>query len=131
MHNSAEKPNPRTFIHPAWRGIGCLLVVLIPVMGWVLGGVFLTMNAERGWGVPIPPELNVTPKFVWSLAGASGIPAGMLTPFYARLMLMVVFSVVVYGVLTVVYSVIYRASGGGRGSPLDVPLSSQPRRRRR
>jgi len=131
MHNSAEKPTPRTFIHPAWRGIGCLLVVLIPIMGWGLGGVFLEKNVQYGWGVPIPPELNVTPSAVWKFAASSGISPEMLTPFYARLMLMVVFSVVVYGVLTVAYSVIYRVSGGGRGSPLDVPLSSQPRRRKR
>ncbi|HEB65290.1 MAG TPA: hypothetical protein ENJ02_07095 [Chloroflexi bacterium] len=125
-----ETPNPRTYIHPIWSGIGCLLVVLIPLAGWALSAPALDLATAQG--ISISPELS---KAVWipplSL-GESSIGGMWVSLFYARLLFTSVLSVVVFTLLTLVYSLIYRMSGGGKGNPLDLdmPRSSGRRRRR-
>ncbi len=126
----SETPNPRTYIHPIWSGIGCILVVLIPLAGWALSAPAL--NAAIAKGISISPELS---KAVWipSLSlGESSIGGMWVSLFYARLLFTSVLSVVVFTILTLVYSLIYRMSGGGKGNPLDLdmPRSSGRRRRR-
>ena len=125
-----ETPNPRTYIHPIWSGIGCLLVVLIPLAGWALSAPALDLAIAQG--ISIPPELNRTEQMPSIPLGDSPI-GGMEVPlFYARLLFTSVLSVVVFTLLTLVYSLIYRMSGGGKGNPLDLdmPRSSGRRRRR-
>ncbi len=125
---SDTSSNPRTYIHPVWRGIGCLMLAFTPVMGWALAD--LTMEPLSQY-FPVPPEMRGIPPFVWK--AVQGIPnaATIFSDFYVRLSYTFLYSVVLFGVFTVLYSVIYRASGGGRGSPLDAPMPKQRPRRRR
>ena len=125
-----EAPDPRTYIHPIWNGIGCLLAVLIPLAGWALSAPVLNLAIARG--ISISPELS---KAVWIPAiplGESSIGGAQVPMFYGRLLFTSVLSVIVFTVLTLVYSMIYRMSGGGKGHPFDLetPRSSGRKRRR-
>ncbi len=42
-------------MHPVWRGIGFVLMVLMPIMGYAAAITFLDLNAKNGW-FPIPSE---------------------------------------------------------------------------
>jgi hypothetical protein len=42
-------------MNPAWRGVGCLLVVVIGTLAWFFSGWFLTANSLNHW-VPLPRE---------------------------------------------------------------------------
>ncbi len=116
------------YIHPIWRGIGCLMLAFTPVMGWALAD--LTMGPLSRY-FPMPPEMQGIPPTVWRVVQRIPDAARLFSDFYARLAYTALYSVVLFGIFTVVYSVIYRASGGGRGSPWDAPMPKQRTRRRR
>ncbi len=124
-----ETADPRTYIHPIWNGIGCILVVLIPLVGWALSSPALNMATAQG--ISIPPELRSAVQMPLIPLGDSSIGGGWVPLFYARLLFTAVLSVVVFTLLTLVYSLIYRASGGGKGDPFDMDMPQKPRRRRR
>jgi len=43
-------------IHPAWSAIGCFIVAGLTTGGFLLGGWFVTANAEANW-IALPAEL--------------------------------------------------------------------------
>jgi quinol-cytochrome oxidoreductase complex cytochrome b subunit len=52
------KNNGKGTVHPVWRGVGILLMVLMPVMGYVGSLLLLDENNKHSW-VRIPNELLV------------------------------------------------------------------------
>ncbi len=115
---------PRDTIHPIWRGIGFLMIVITPIMAGAGAMVLLDLARQQGW--PIMRELGGYLKFpeifyqtpgISSLAyRISAIPAlPAIITFFLGLLL--VFS----GVLSFIYAVIYRLIGPPRYTPLDAP----------
>lgn len=43
-------------IQPAWSAVGCFIVAGLTTAGFLLGGWFVTANADAHW-VPLPAEL--------------------------------------------------------------------------
>ncbi len=124
-----ETANPRTYIHPIWSGIGCILMVLIPLTGWILSAPVLNLAIAQG--ISLSPELSSAVQ-IPSLHLGDSLIGGMWVPlFYARLLFTSVLSVVAFTLLTLVYSLIYRMSGGGKGNPLDLDMPRKPRGGRR
>ncbi|GAB4536911.1 MAG: hypothetical protein Fur0018_27660 [Anaerolineales bacterium] len=122
-----EKPSVNTYIHPAWRGIGCILLAIIPFAAWEVGGMMLQIARARG--IPLSPELNNALYIPAMKIGDTELfPAASLP--YAQILFALTTSVLLFAALTIVYSIIYRASGGGRGNPLDLPMPKKRRRRR-
>jgi hypothetical protein len=113
-----EKPRKLKEVHPVWRGVGCLLIVLVPVFTYSLSLMLLQENARRRW-VAFPRDWLVTVE----LPGIGPVPY-----FWLRLGLTVVVSVVFYALLTMGYALFYRLFGPPRYGPLDSP---PPRVRRR
>ncbi len=126
MH-TPKSPNPNTYIHPAWRGIGCILIAVIPFASWVLGGMFWQITAQRG--IALSPELQHSLNFPGIKIGDTVLFPPAALP-YAQILFAFTAAVVLFGLMTVLYAVIYHLSGGGRGSPLDVPMPKKRRRRR-
>lgn len=115
--SSNEIQQQKSAIHPVWRGIGCVLVVIIPLMSFAAAAVLIDANAERGW-VEIPRDLERLPD----LGFAAGImPDWIFVDFYAKLLVAVMFSFLIFGVFTIVYSLAYRMGGGYQPSPVDAP----------
>jgi hypothetical protein len=42
-------------IHPVWRGVGFVIMVIIPIVAYFLATWLLTLNAANNW-IPIPHE---------------------------------------------------------------------------
>jgi hypothetical protein len=113
-------PKPWT-IHPIWRGIGCLMMILIPIMSYAGASLLVQANVAQRW-VPIPAEL----------ARTINVPLlGDVRYLLAILALAVFLSLVGFGVLTAVYSVIYKVLGPPQYGPLDAPPLRQTTARRR
>ena len=54
--SSTSRPDEKKKVHPIWRGIGCLLVVIIPFLSYV-GSIYLVgMKANLTWLI-IPEEI--------------------------------------------------------------------------
>lgn len=101
-------PRSRT-IHPIWRGIGCLLFILIPVLAFAGARVLVQENARQNW-LAIPAELRNS--FNMPVIGQV---------FYADLMAALALMVVGYGLLIVLYAILYRLFGPPAHGPLDSP----------
>jgi hypothetical protein len=96
-------------IHPVWRGIGCFLLILLPIVAFAGAKILVQTNSRQRW-VQIPTEL--TGVFTVPIIGRI---------FYADLALTVILIVIGFAILTVAYSVIYRIIGIPRYGPLDSP----------
>jgi hypothetical protein len=96
-------------IHPVWRGIGCFLLILLPIVAFAGAKILVQTNSRQRW-VQMPSELM----------GAFTLPI-IGRVFYADLALTVILIVIGFAILTVAYSVIYRIIGIPRYGPLDSP----------
>jgi len=113
----------RNQVPPLVRGIGCITMVLVPIVSYALA-IFLISGPARSW--PIPPDWFGTPNlpaFLFKLQGLAGI-AGFLqaqTNLKANLIFAVVFTMVIYGVMSIIYGYVYAMFGPSKYGPQDVP----------
>jgi hypothetical protein len=108
-------------IHPVWRGIGCLLMVLIPVISYAGAVLIIRENLIRGW-LPIPAQL--ASRVILPYVG--GVPY-----FFATLIVAALLTLVGFGLITALYALIYGLVGPSRYGPLDAPPEwGRPNRRR-
>jgi len=123
-----DKFNPRASaaqrpweIHPIWQGIGCLLMVMIPVMAYAGAVLLVQANVSQGW-VPISAEL----------AQPVNIPnVGSFEYLFANLLVAAILAMLGFGVLVAIYSLVYRAVGPSRLGPLDAdPIRRKTKRSR-
>lgn len=115
--SSTELQQQKSAIHPVWRGIGCILVVIIPLMSFAAAAILMDANAQNGW-VEIPSDLERLPD-LGALSGS--LPDWIIVDFYAKALVAVLFSFLIFGAFTIVYSLAYRMGGGYRPSPVDAP----------
>jgi hypothetical protein len=117
-------PPPRPWqVHPIWRGIGCLFVLIGPVVAYAAADLLVRSNMDAGW-VPTPPELMRTIRIpVLDIAIEHAL---------ANLLLTVILLLIGFSIIMVVYAIVYSILGPPRYGPLDSPpiRDSTPRRRR-
>jgi predicted permease len=98
-------------IHPIWRGIGCVLMLLIPVMSYAGAALLVQENLKQRW-VPVPALL-------YQSVAIPGLP--VIPYLYANLAVAVLLSLIGFGVVMIAYALIYRLVGPPRYGPLDAP----------
>lgn len=111
-----EKFNPRASapkrpweIHPVWQGIGCIMLILIPIMAYAGAVLLVQANLEYHW-VPMPASLSRTVS----------IPnIGEVEYLYLNLLVAAVLALVGFALLVALYAFIYRIVGPPRLGPLD------------
>jgi len=113
----------RQRIHPVWRGVGCVLMILIPIVGYAGADVLLRLNGKNNW-FPLPADMIAGPgDFFYRL-----IQDPMI---HIKLVLMVVISAILFGLFTWVSFIVIGTFGmTDRNDPYYVP-PVRPRRRRR
>lgn len=96
-------------VHPIWRGIGCLLLLILPVVAYGLTDVLLAWAIANSTavaeGATANPELISHPYF-------KGVFTGVLT-------------LILYLVFSILGSIIYSLAGG----PLNEEVASMTRGR--
>jgi hypothetical protein len=108
-------------IHPIWRGIGCLMMLLIPIMSYAGAVVLVQANLEQGW-LPMPGELLQTVAIPF---------VGDVEQFFAVVIVTVLLMIIGFGVVTILYSLIYSAVGPPRLGPLDAPpVRNSPKKKK-
>jgi hypothetical protein len=98
-------------IHPIWRGIGCILMIIIPVLAYAGAVLLVRENTVQRW-LPMPREL--TQPMTLPLVGT-------VDNFIAVMMVTLLLMLISFGMLTIIYSLIYSALGPPRLGPLDAP----------
>ena len=110
-------------VHPIWRGIGCFMMLLIPIMSYAAAELLVEQNRSTGW-VVVPVELARTVT----------VPLlGDLPHFYETLAVTILLMVLGFGALTVIFAVFWGAVGPSRYGPMDarpIRRSDRPPKRR-
>jgi hypothetical protein len=99
-------------VHPIWRGIGCLMAVIGPLLAFSAAHYLVEINFERAW-LPFPGEF--LQPFTIPLVDYT-LPHAL-----ASLLVGVVLLLLGFAVIMIVYSAIYAILGPSRYGPLDSP----------
>jgi hypothetical protein len=117
MRSAQTKERPWK-VHPIWRGIGCVFMLVIPVMAYAGSVLLVEANLTRNW-VPAPAVFLQT-----VLVPLLGKPVDHL---YANLTVGFILMLLGYAGLMILYTLMYSLVGPSRLGPLDAP----PERRKR
>jgi hypothetical protein len=96
-------------VHPVWRGIGCLLLVMVPIFAFAGARLLVQANFRQRW-VDLPQEL--VKSFSIPIVGRV---------FLADLALMALLVVALFALGTVAYAVFYKLLGPPYRGPLESP----------
>ena len=129
-----RKIPPRPWdIHPLWRGIGCLLIIIIPVISF-LGAHEIVNGNLHIFNIPKEITGNIHfPTYVWkipilaALAGPISNYPNPLAVFLTGLILLLILTTL----LSLVYAVAYKYLGPPPYTPIDSPPIKVKARRRK
>jgi hypothetical protein len=116
-------------IHPVWRGIGCFMILLLPLMSYAAAVAIVQAGL-----IDLPKELDqsyVLPNIItipYLNSSFSSPIQGQIT--YSVIFYFFVFLLLSIGLLSVVYGYMYRIMGPPRYTALDSPPVKSPQRRR-
>ena len=123
MSRRAEPP-PKPDVHPVMRGIGCLLMVIIPILAYGSAVLLVNFGLSRGW--PIPRTWLGAATFPPLLMKLNGL--AVLLNFLraqnnliANLVFAVAITIVIGGVMSIIYGYIFNLFGPPKYGPYDVP----------
>jgi hypothetical protein len=101
-------------VHPIWRGIGCLMLILMPIVAFLAAYLLVDQDIVTTLKIPYPPEFSVTLitipflGFNYNVNWMTLILTGLLT-------------LIGFAGIMIFYSVMYSALGPPRYGPLDAP----------
>jgi len=114
------KQQPASAIHPIWRGIGCMMLILIPVVAYAAADTLFVDVYGSGLTVigfnVIPGSGDLYTVFFSLSLGNESI---RITPFH--IVFTILFSVVGFLIFSLAYAVIYRLTGPPKYGPTDAP----------
>lgn len=117
-------------IHPAWRGIGCILCLIVPIMAWVGASMVLQSNLK----LPLIYEMSGTVQIPYSQINQVDKIISQINQFFVsirfqngQLLLTIIFMVIGFGILAFLYALLYKMAGPPMYGPFDVPPSSVKR----
>lgn len=87
--------------HPIWRGIGVVMLVLVPIISFALSDLLIQwMKRERGFDIPEPLA-----KWNWDIPGYGIVYDALAVVLFALVVMLIVF-----GIFTVINAIAYRAT---------------------
>jgi hypothetical protein len=118
-----EKPRDQG-VHPVMRGIGCILMIAVPILAYGISLVLVDYGVKRGW--PIPPAwfgpLTIHP-LLWKVQGLQSILQFLEAQpdLEAHLAFTAVIVLVIGGIMTLFYGWVYAIFGPPKYGPQDAP----------
>lgn len=124
-HTFQKKEFVRPYtIHPVWRGIGFLMMVLAPVMAGAAAVVMKDLGFQLGW--PFMRELSGTmrlPDIFYAIPVINNFASWVssIANLRAILLFFVLMLIIFSGIMSLLYAMIYRLVGPPKYTPLDAP----------
>ena len=116
----------RWTVHPIWRGIGLLFLIMVPVMSFAGAILLVRANFKEGW-IQIPVELLKS----FSTPQLAAITPDLARIYYLDIAVALAFMVLGFGVISIVYSLLYSMFAPSRYGPVDSPpIRKSPRKSR-
>ena len=125
-------PPRRTEPHPVWRGIGCFIMLVIPVLSFGISTILI--QAAPSMGIQLPVELlgrPLMPEYMFAVPGLVGFFKWLesIDNLYALLLGTFIVAVLLSAVLALIYAFVYRIVGPPRYTELDAPIDNVKVRR--
>jgi hypothetical protein len=109
-------------VKPIWRGIGCIMMIVVPVVSFLLAVFTVNLAVAQDWpmpyqlmGYPVMPPLLSKPA---ALVPVVTFIQSQLN-LYAILLFTVAYIVVIGAIVSFIYAFAYRYVGPPRYGPLD------------
>ena len=102
-------------IHPLWRGIGCMMAVLIPLLSYAGAVLLVDANLKNRW-------LDIPREFYWPPTNpllASQLGVALLLSMFG------------YFIFVIIYLFIYKIVGPPKYGPTDAPPVKRTRKSKR
>jgi hypothetical protein len=124
MRYHAKTPGKKP-MHPIWRGIGCILIVFVPLLTFWLMTVFVPMIVSSG---KLPYQLLGRvhlPTWILKLRFLDGITGfiGSLDNLWISIITFLVILLILTAAVSISYSMVYAAVGPARYKETDAPPS--------
>lgn len=110
--------------HVIWRGIGCLMMLIIPIISIAAGYETVRYGLEHNWAIPYQLlGYPAMPDIVYRSSGLLFLlgPVMNTNHFLAYAAFSLAYMILIGGVISFVYAFTYRLIGPPRHGPLDVP----------
>lgn len=114
----------RNTVNPYMRGIGCLLMLIVPVFSYGVGDLL----AGQGFGYQVIPRewygYLTVPAWMANLAGLNFVMRFLagIPHLAATLAIAVIVMIIVGGILSVIFGWMYSLLAPSQYGPTDVPL---------
>ena len=113
--------------HPIWRGIGCFIMLVIPVLSFGISTILI--QAAPSMGIQLPVELlgrPLMPEYMFAVPGLVGFFKWLesIDNLYALLLGTFIVAVLLSAVLALIYAFVYRIVGPPRYTELDAPIQN-------
>jgi hypothetical protein len=126
-YSSYSRPKPKTrvvTVHPVMRGIGCVMMVVVPILAYGAAVLLVNYGGTHGW--PIPPNWFGPPAIhplLWNLQGLTPILALIQAQnnLEANLIFAIALTIVIGGIMSLIYGYMYTLFGPPRYGPQDAP----------
>jgi hypothetical protein len=126
-YSSYSKPKPKPkldTVHPVMRGIGCIMIVVVPILSYGIAVLLVNYGYAHGW--PIPPTWFGPPRFpdlLWKLQGLQVLLTFLTAQsnLKANVIFTIALIVVIGGIMSVIYGYMYTLFGPPRYGPQDEP----------
>ena len=121
--SSVRKPQQP---HGIWRGIGCLMMIIIPAISILIGIQIVDTALANKMRMPSQllgyPQL---PDFVYKIVGLREllVPLTRMQNLYLYIVVIIICMVLISTVISMIYAVVYRIVNPVRYGPLDEPPS--------
>ena len=109
--------------HSIWRGFGCMIIIIVPILSFAAANVTLPLFLNRGL---VPPQLLITPQipaWLWYVPVLAQIIQNLFVrpAIFAILVLTFMYILILGGIFSVIYAAMYRMVAPARYGPMDAP----------
>ena len=110
--------------HPIWNTVGCLMLVLVPILAIALAIWTVQFGLDGHW--PIPPQFLrpiYLPDWIYIMPGLAFLLTKVVSVDYliAYAVFTLFYIIVLSGIMSFIYAVMHRMVAPSRLGPLDVP----------
>lgn len=123
--HARQAPKPRNVgVHPVMRGIGCIMIILVPILAYGTSVLLIDYGIQHGW--PIPPnwlQPITIPPLLFNLRGLEPVWNFLLVQdnLIAKVVFTIAITVVIGGIMSIIYGYIYTIFGPPQYGPQDAP----------
>ena len=124
-YSRKKPPPPRNVdVHPVMRGIGCIMIVVVPILAYGTAILLVNYAIQQRW--PIPPDwlgrVTIHPLLL-QLRGLTPVWNFLLQQnnLVANLVFALIITIVVGGLMSILYGYLYSIFGPPRYGPQDAP----------